>query len=104
LALKLNPESAECYFNLASAQFDKGALDQAKMNFMLAQEINQDNPETHYQLGLIAEREAQDAITNRQSQSLQDEHLQKAEKFFSRTLELDDKHQKAKEALRRVSK
>jgi tetratricopeptide (TPR) repeat protein len=48
LALKLNPESAECYFNLASAQFDKGALDQAKMNFMLAQEINQDNPETHY--------------------------------------------------------
>jgi len=43
-------------------------------------------------LGLIAEREADDAITNRQSQQLQDEQLQKAEKFFTRTLELDEKH------------
>jgi tetratricopeptide (TPR) repeat protein len=27
LALKLNPDSAECYFNLASAQYDKGNID-----------------------------------------------------------------------------
>jgi len=100
LALKLNPDSAECYFNLASAQFDKGSYDQAKVNFWTAHELNDKNPETNFQLGLIAEQEATRAL--KANQPVAGEFVQQAVKHFNDTLALDKSHEKAKLALTRV--
>ena len=58
--------------------------------------------ETHYQLGLITEQEAQRAIEAKQGHPVIMEFLQKAKGHFEKSIELDHKHKKASDALKRV--
>ena len=53
MALKRKPDSAECYFNLASAYNDKGDKKQAAYYFRTSLRYDDQNPETYYELGMI---------------------------------------------------
>ena len=55
-ALKLNSESAECHFNLASAYNDKGEAEKALFHFKESAEHDPGNAETYFNLGVLYER------------------------------------------------
>ena len=52
-ALKLNPDSAECHFNIASAYNDQGDAEKAISHFKESLEYDSSNPETHMNLALL---------------------------------------------------
>lgn len=54
-ALKLNPDSAECHFNIASAYNDKGDLQNALLHYQQSLKHDPSNPETLINLGTILE-------------------------------------------------
>lgn len=56
LALKLNPDSAECHFNIASAYNDKGLLDIALTHYQESLKYDPKNAETYINLGNIYEQ------------------------------------------------
>ena len=55
MALKLNPESAECHFNIASAFNDNKQHVKAQVHFETALQFNPDNADCHFELGKLAE-------------------------------------------------
>ena len=52
-ALKLNPDSAECHFNTASAYNDQGEAEKAISHFKESLDYDATNPETHMNLALL---------------------------------------------------
>jgi Tfp pilus assembly protein PilF len=52
-ALKLNPSSAECHFNLASAYSDNNQEDLALMHFKESAVYDDLNSETFYNIGVL---------------------------------------------------
>jgi tetratricopeptide (TPR) repeat protein len=48
LALKLNPDSAECHFNIASAMRDNQQFKEAELHYETSIKLNKTNPETFY--------------------------------------------------------
>jgi len=48
LALKLNPDSAECHFNIASAYRDNKQYKEAELHYETSLKLNKSNPETYY--------------------------------------------------------
>ena len=54
-ALKLNPDSAECHFNIASAYNDKGDFDNAIRHYKDSLQYDPKNAETYVNLGTIYE-------------------------------------------------
>lgn len=48
LALKLNPESAECHFNIASAYRDNKQFKEAEIHYETSMKFNKKNPEVFY--------------------------------------------------------
>ena len=53
MALTLNDDSAECYFNLASAYKDKGDTVEAIKKFKQAIKYDEKNPEAYFEVGCI---------------------------------------------------
>lgn len=53
MALKRKPDSAQCYFNLATAYNDKGDKKQAAHNFRTSLRFDDQNPEAYYELGIL---------------------------------------------------
>ena len=54
-ALKLNPDSAECHFNIASAYNDKGDYEMAIQHYKESLKNDPNNAETYVNLGTIYE-------------------------------------------------
>lgn len=54
-SLKLNPDSAECHFNIASAYNDKQELELALFHFKESASLDPTNHETFYNLGVLYE-------------------------------------------------
>lgn len=53
MALKLNPNSAECHFNIANAFNDKGQKNLALSHFKDSLKFDPNNAEAHYEIGEI---------------------------------------------------
>ena len=87
MALTLNEDSAECYFNLASAYKDKGDTGEAIMKFKMALKYDPQNPETFYELGCIY-ADMNDEAANTA-----------AIDAFEKALQLNPDHEKAQERL-----
>jgi len=49
-ALKLNPDSAECHFNIASAYNDHNDLENAVKHYEMAMKFDENNVETYINL------------------------------------------------------
>lgn len=54
-AIKLNPDSAECHFNIASAYNDKGELSNAFKHYKESLTYDKNNIETYLNIGSIFE-------------------------------------------------
>jgi tetratricopeptide (TPR) repeat protein len=54
-AIKLNPESAECHFNLASAYNDKGDTNNALLHYQTSLKYDPHNAETLINVGTLLE-------------------------------------------------
>ena len=87
MALKRKPDSAECYYNLASAYNDKGDKKQAAHYFRTSLRFDDQNPETYYELGLIFSKS-----------DLPDEQ-EAAVQALKKAIELNPSHVKARQAL-----
>jgi len=54
MALRLNPDSSECHFNIATAYNQKQQHAQATVHFETALQFNPGNSECHYELGKLS--------------------------------------------------
>ncbi len=89
MALKLNPDSPECHFNLATAFNDKGDHKQAQVHFETSLEHNPKNADCLYELGKL--QQVRGAV-----------NIEKAEDFFKRALQVDPNHKKAQAAYKQI--
>jgi tetratricopeptide (TPR) repeat protein len=89
LALKLNPDSAECHFNLATAYNDNADQKQAQEHFETSLKHNPHNADCLYELGRLQQRRG--AV-----------NIEKAEDYFKRALKIDPAHKKAIAALKQI--
>lgn len=87
LALKLNPNSPECHFNIATAYNDAMRYNLAQQHFETSLQLNGKNSDTLYELGRLFQ--LRDYIID----------LKEAERYYIRALGVDPKHEKAKIAL-----
>ena len=87
MALKRKPDSAECYFNLATALNDKGDKKAARQNFKTCIKHDDSNADAYYELGLIA------------MQSGEIDDIDGAREAFQKALARNPHHAKAREAL-----
>ena len=90
MALKLNPESAECHFNIATAYMETNQLHSALIHYETSLQFNPSNAECHYELGRISLHVNTDF------------ELKRAEQFFLKAIQLNPKHLKAHSALREL--
>ena len=88
MALKRKPDSAECYFNLATAFNDKGDSKQAAHHFRTSLRFDDQNAEAYYELGLIFIK------------SEEPDEQEAAVKALEKAIELKPDHQKAAAALK----
>jgi len=88
LALKLNPDSAECHFNLASTYNDKGDEEPALAHFLQARAFDESNIEIHLNLGSLYEK-----------RQMYNDSLES----FKAALNLDEKNEKAKDGQKRMN-
>lgn len=88
-ALDLNPESAECHFNVASAYLDNGDPKKALYHFQKSLEYDPNNPEIHLNIASLMEKMG---------------NKSKALEAYKQALNLNDSGKKALEGLKRLSK
>lgn len=89
LALKLNSDSAECHFNIATAYNDNQQYQQAKEHFTLSLEHNPKNADCLYELGKLQQLRGQ-------------VNVEAAEDFYQRAIKVDPNHGKALVALKQI--
>ena len=89
LALKLNPDSPECHFNLATAYNDNQDPKAAQEHFETSLKHNPKNADCLFELGKLQQRRG--AV-----------NIEKAEEYYKRALEDDPKHKKASVALAQI--
>ena len=87
MALKRKPDSAQCYFNLATAYNDKGDKKQAALYFKTSLRFDENNPEAYYELGLLYK------------DSVMPDDAEDARRSFKMCLEKNPGHEKARAAL-----
>ena len=92
MALTLNDDSAECYFNLASAYKDKGDLVEAVKRFKQAIKYDEKNAEAYYEVGCIL------------ADSNDDEKIRQAIINFQKACEINKDHEKAKAKIHELKK
>lgn len=92
MALRLNPDSSECHFNIATAYNQKQQHAQATVHFETALQFNPGNSECHYELGKLSVLKGSDF------------ELKRAVHFFEKAIQLNPKHSKALAALKELPK
>ena len=89
--MKRKPDSAQCYFNLATAYNDKGDKKQAAHYFRTSLRYDDTNAETYYELGLLfLHSENQD-------------EREGARVSLRKCLEMNEDHEKARAALESIA-
>jgi tetratricopeptide (TPR) repeat protein len=86
--LTINPDSAECNYNLASAYLDVGDKDLALVHFIKSVNIDPMNPDTHLNIGNLYEGK------NCNFEALTE---------YKEVLKLDKENKKASQGLQRLS-
>jgi Tfp pilus assembly protein PilF len=87
-ALELNPDSAECHYNIASAYLDTGDTNKALHHFKKSLEHDPNNPEIHLNIANILEQMGEKT---------------KAYDSFKHALNLNDNSAKALEGIKRLA-
>lgn len=91
MALRLNPESAECHFNIANAYNENEQFGQAIVHFETSLQFNPNNAECHYELGKLSQMIGTEI------------EMKRAEAFFQKVIQLNPKHKKAPLAIKELN-
>jgi tetratricopeptide (TPR) repeat protein len=88
MALKINPNSAECHFNVANAFVDKGSKKEALPHFQEVVKLDTTNVEALFEMAEIYNELGK---------------AQKAKETYEKVLEIQKDHKKAQQAIDKLN-